>query len=102
MNRGEVWWADLPVHGRRPVLILTRQAAIPLLTRLVVVPATRTIREIPTEVRLGTEDGMPDDCVLSFDNVVTVATARLSSRICLLGPERMEAVCQAWRDVVDC
>lgn len=102
MNRGEVWWADLPVEGRRPALVLSRQAAIPLLTRLVVVPATRTVRGIPTEVGLGPEDGMPHQCALSFDNVVTVSKSRLSSRICVLGPERMETVCRAWADVVDC
>ena len=27
MNRGEVWWYELPDVGRRPGCVLTRQAA---------------------------------------------------------------------------
>lgn len=102
VNRGEVWWADLPAEGRRPVLVLTRQAAIPLLSRVVVVPATRTVRGIPTEVPLDQDDGMPDACALSFDNVTVVAKSRFGSRICALGPGRMRQVCRAWNDAVDC
>ena len=67
MNRGEVWWYELADVGRRPGCILTRQAAIPVLNAVLVAPATRTIRGIPTEMRLGPEDGMPDDCALSFE-----------------------------------
>ena len=52
MNRGEVWWLEHPDAGRRPVCVLTRQAAIPVLTSVLVAPATRTIRDIPTELRL--------------------------------------------------
>ena len=50
VNRGEVWWAEHPDAGRRPYLVLTRQAAIPVLNRVLAVPATRTVRGIPTEV----------------------------------------------------
>ncbi len=57
MNRGEVWWYELPGSGRRPGCILTRQAAIPVLNAVLVAPATRTIRGIATQVRLGPEDG---------------------------------------------
>ncbi len=81
---------------------MTRNAAIPVLNRVIVVLATRTVRGIPTEVVLGPDDGMPDHCALSFDNVVTVPKAVLTERICLLGPARMHEVCRAWVDVVDC
>lgn len=67
MNRGEVWWYELPDLGRRPGCILTRQAPIPVLNALLVAPATRTVRGIPTELTLGVEDGMPYDCALSFE-----------------------------------
>ena len=97
-----MWWAELPASGRRPVLVLSRDAAIPVLTRVVVVPATRTVRGIPTEVPLGPDDGMPDNCALSFDNVVTLPKTALTERICTLGPERLHQVCRAWNDVVDC
>lgn len=95
MNRGEVWWVEWPDLGRRPHLVLTRQGAIPVLHTFVAVPATRTIRGIPTEVRLGLEDGMPEDCALSLDNITAVPRALFVDRICRLGPERMHEVCSA-------
>ena len=97
-----MWWAEVPGAGARPALVLTRERAIPVLRRVVVVPATRTVRGIPTEVRLSTDDGMPEECALSFDNLSTVPKSSLQSRICVLGPERMADVCRAWRDVADC
>ena len=62
---------------------------------LVCVPATRTIRGIPSEVELGPDDGMPDRCVLSLDNVRVLPKSHFVERICTLGPERMTQVCQA-------
>src|SRR5205814_3908047 len=59
VTRGEVWWGEDPDAGRRPLLILTRASAVPVLQSLVVVPATRTIRGIPTEVVVDEDDGMP-------------------------------------------
>jgi mRNA interferase MazF len=53
LKRGEVWWYEDPRARRRPFLILTREAAIPVLNQVLAVPATRTIRAIPTEVPLG-------------------------------------------------
>jgi len=82
--------------------VLSRDRAIPVLERVVVVPATRNLRDLPTQVRLTADDGMPEECALSFDNVSTIPKDALRTRICALGPERMAAVCQAWRDVADC
>ena len=95
MNRGEVWWLEHPEEGRRPACILTRQAAIPLLNSVLVAPATRTVRGIPSEVRLTREDGMPDDCALSFDNLATVPKALLTERITTVAPERLDELCAA-------
>lgn len=50
--RGEVWWYEDPRAGGGPFLVLTRDEAIPVLNQILAVPATRTIRRIPTEVRL--------------------------------------------------
>lgn len=72
MNRGDVYWAELgPPIGRRPVVILTRDAAIPVLTTAVVAPVTRTIRGIATEVVLGASEGL-DECVVSVETLLTV------------------------------
>jgi mRNA interferase MazF len=66
------------------------------------VPTTRTARGIPTEVELGSEDGMPDACVLSLDNVTVLPKAFFRERICTLGPERMDAVCRALARATGC
>jgi mRNA interferase MazF len=60
MDRGEVWWADLPLPiGRRPVLILTRSSAVPTRNQVVVAQITRTVHNLPSEVALARSDGMP-------------------------------------------
>jgi mRNA interferase MazF len=102
VNRGEVWWLEHPDAGRRPACVLTRQAAIPVLTSVLVAPATRTMRNIPTEVSLTHADGMPDDCALSFDNLATVPKALLTQRITRLRAARMDELCSALRAATGC
>jgi mRNA interferase MazF len=102
VNRGEVWWLENPQGGRRPACILTRQAAIPVLNSVLVVPATRTIRGIPTEVPIGRDDGMADECALSFDNLGVVSKALLTRRITRLGPAKLTEVCAALAVVAGC
>ena len=93
MKRGEVWWCQPPNEKPRPTCILTRDDAIPVLTSLLVVPATTTRRGIPTEVPLELEDGMPKPCVLTCDSMWTVSKALLVERITMLPPSRMHEVC---------
>ncbi len=93
--RSEVWWYEDPRAGRRPFLVLTRDEVIPLLNQVLAVPATRTIRGIPTEVRLGPDDGLPAECVLSLDNVTLVRPALCTALITRLGDETMAKVCEA-------
>lgn len=102
MNRGEVWWIEHPEEGRRPGLILTRSEAIPVLRKLLVVPATRTRRDIPSEVPLDEDDGMPEPCVLSLDNTRVVPKALLTTRVTQLGLDRMVEVCAALRRATGC
>lgn len=102
MNRGEVWWVEDPGLGRRPHLILTRQPAVPVLNRLLAVPATRTVRRIATEVALDTHDGMPSPCVLTLENLTLVPKAFFVERICRLRAERMFEVCAALRLATAC
>jgi mRNA interferase MazF len=102
VNRGEVWWLEHPEAGRRPACVLTRQTAIPVLSSVLVAPATRTIRDIPTELRLTRTDGMPDECVLSFDNLATVPKALLTERITQLPPARLDDLCGALRVAAGC
>lgn len=101
-RRGEVWWGEIEDVGRRPFLVMTRSAAIPVLHNLLTAPITRTIRDIPTELRLGPDDGMPSDCAASFDNLRVVPKAYLVDRVCLLDPVRLVEACHAVRAAVDC
>ena len=102
MNRGEVWWVEHPDAGRRPACVLTRQAAIPVLGSVLVAPATRTVRGIPTEVPLTRAEGMPDDCALSFDNITTVPKALLTTRITRVPDARLTELCDALRSATGC
>jgi mRNA interferase MazF len=72
VNRGEIYWANLQEAGRRPALVVTRSAAIPHLTRVIVAPVTRTVREIASEVPVGPAEGLPAPSVASCDNLLTV------------------------------
>jgi mRNA interferase MazF len=102
VNRADVWWVEHPEAGRRPACILTRQAAIPVLGSVLVAPATRRVRGIPTEVALSRDDGMPADCALSFDNLVTVPKALLTERITQLAQERHRELCRALAAATGC
>lgn len=72
--RNDILWADLgPPAGRRPVCVLTRDAAITVLTAVTCAPITRTIRGIRTEVEVGVNEGLPEAWAINCDNVLTVA-----------------------------
>lgn len=76
--RNDIYWADLgPPAERRPVCVLTRDAAIRVLNSVTCAPITRTIRNIRSEVELGPEHGLPEPCVISCDNVITVPVVAL-------------------------
>ncbi|HEX3947519.1 MAG TPA: type II toxin-antitoxin system PemK/MazF family toxin [Acidimicrobiales bacterium] len=101
-RRGEVWWGEMEDVGRRPFLVMTRSAAIPVLKGVLAAPVTRTIRNIPTEVSLGLDDGMPVECAASLDNLRVVPKACLVDRICVLGPTRLVEACRALHVAADC
>lgn len=96
MRRGEVWWADLPPPiGRRPVVLLSRDVAYRVRTSITVGIVTRIARNIPVEVPLGPEDGMPQQCVVNLDDILTIPKTRLAERITMLSPQKMTAVARA-------
>lgn len=100
-RQGELWWAEAE-DKRRPVLIVTRNEAIPVLRRLMVAPVTRTVRGIPTEVALGAAEGLPVDCAASFDNLQPINRHLLTERIGALPVSRRPEVCHALDALADC
>jgi mRNA interferase MazF len=99
VKQGDIWWANLPPPaGRRPVLVLTRSRALPQLTNVTVAPLTRSARGIDTEVALSPADGVPTDCVVSLDNILTIRKASLDRRIVVLRAEMMSDVFSAIRN----
>jgi mRNA interferase MazF len=78
--RNEIYWADLgPPYGRRPVCVLTRSSATEVLHAVTVAPISRTIRGIRSEVVLGPTHGLPDECAVSCDNLITVPKVDLDA-----------------------
>lgn len=93
MLRGEIrWYRFAGPDKTRPVLILTRDSILDLLGEVTIAPITSTIRDIPSEVLLTEEDGMPRPCAVNLDHVQTVPKARLGALITSLPPERMQEV----------
>lgn len=101
--RGEVWWCELPEIGRRPVVVLSRDAAIPRLRRTLVGPCTTTIRGIPSEVLLEPgDDPVPRRSVVNLDSVESVSLGTLVERLGRLSDERMRQICEALEIAVAC
>lgn len=93
MKRGEIrWYRFHAPNKRRPVVLLTRDSALAYLGEVTVAPITRTIRDIPTEVVLGPDDGLPQECAINLDHVQTVTKNRLGSLIATLPGSRMREV----------
>ena len=102
-RRGEVWWCELPEIGRRPVVVMSRDAAIPRLRRSLVAPCTTTIRGLESEVVLEPgDDPVPRRSAANLDSVESVSTAVLVERVGRLSDERMRQMCAALEVAVDC
>ena len=102
-HRGEVWWCELPDIGRRPVVVLSRDAAIPRLRRALVAPCTTTVRGLASEVVLRPpEDPVPRASAVNLDSVESVSVSVLVDRIGTLSGDRMLQICRALEVAVDC
>ncbi|MDQ3326798.1 MAG: type II toxin-antitoxin system PemK/MazF family toxin [Actinomycetota bacterium] len=100
--RGELWWCELAAIGRRPVVVLSRDAAIPRLGRALIAPCTTTIRGLASEVVLEPgDDPTPRRSAVNLD-VESVSVSLLVSRIGRLADWRMHEICSALEVAVDC
>jgi mRNA interferase MazF len=101
--RGEVWWCEHVEIGRRPVVILSRDAAIPRLRRAVVGPCTTAIRGLPSEVLLDPgEDPVPRVSAVNLDSIESVSVGTLVERLGRLSDARMREICSALAVAVAC
>lgn len=102
-RRGELWWCEPPEIGRRPVVVLSRNVAIPRLRRTLVAPCTTTIRGLPSEVVLEPgDDPVGRRSAVNLDSVESVSTSLLVERIGTLSGVRMQAICRALEVATDC
>jgi mRNA interferase MazF len=101
--RGELWWCEPLDVGRRPVVVLSRDSAIPRLRRALIAPCTTTIRGLPSEVVLEPgDDPLGQRSAVNLDSVESVSIAVLVERLGRLSDERMREVCAALEIAVDC
>ena len=97
-----MWWGQLPAPiGRRPVVLLSRDAAYRVREAVTVAPITRTIRNIPVEVTLDESDGLPSRCVANLDDIATIPKTLIKRRIAVLSVEKMQEVEAAIRFALD-
>lgn len=101
--RGEVWWCEMPQIGRRPVVVLSRDAVIPRHRRALIAPCTTTIRNLPSEVVLEPGgDPVPLRSAVNLDSIESVSIAILVERLGRLATARMREICTALAVAVDC
>ncbi len=93
-----MWWTELPAPaGKRPVVLLSRNEAYAVRELITIASVTTRIRQIPTEVLLGKEDGLPKRCVANLDTITTIPKAALTKRLNKLPAEKIAALERAQR-----
>ena len=80
---------------KRPVCIITRNSILAYLGEVTIAPITSTIRDIPSEVFLSKNEGMPKDCAINFDHIQTVSKGKIGSLITRLSSEKLKQVREA-------
>jgi mRNA interferase MazF len=102
VKRGEVWWVRFPEPvGRRQAVLISRNQAYRVRAAVTVVPLTRTIRGIPTEVPLGPAEGVPRKSVANADDLTTLSKARLETYMTTLSTDTVDALERAIRFALD-
>jgi len=96
LSRGDIHLCRFQSPDKqRPVLILTRDSSLGVLSSVTVAPITSTVRGVRSEVALDVDDGMKGPCAINLHNAVTISQQRLGRRVARLSGERMHEVCAA-------
>ena len=102
LQQGSIVWAQLPQpFGRRPVVVITRDAVVGRMNNLTVAPITRTIRNVDTEVILQPVDGVPTVCAITLDNIFTIQRSALGDLVTVLSREKLLMLFAAIRKAFD-
>ena len=102
MQKGDIWWANLPEPiGRRPVALLSRNEAYEVRNSVTVAEVTSTIRDIPVEVRIGKRENIPKECVINLDTIITIRKELLDQRIVHLDSGKISEVDDAIKFALD-
>lgn len=103
LKRGDVWlYAFKKPDKRRPVLVLSRDDVIELLHTVTVAPITSTIHGAPSEVIVGAEEGLKQDCAVNLDHLQTVQQSGLQKYTGRLSDEKLREVCKALGIALGC
>ena len=103
LTRGEIYLAHFPPPDKqRPVIILTRDSALSVLTKVTVVPITSTVRGAPSEMPLDVDDGLKGPCVANFFHLSTIRQSGLIRYVSTLSEARMEQLCAFMRYALGC
>ena len=96
LNRGEIrLYTFAAPDKQRPVLVVTRSAALKNLNTVTVAPITTSIRGVPSEVVLNEDEGMKKLCAVNLHHLVTVSSDKIGKREAALSTARMDEVCRA-------
>ena len=103
VERGDIWLYRFGrPDKRRPVLVLSRPAALTHLRTAIVAPITTTIHGLPSEASVGVADGLKVESVANLDHLLTVPQAELRTYVGHLDDARMRAVCEAAEVALGC
>ena len=103
VSRGEIWlYAFAAPDKRRPVVVLSRDDAIPLLDTVMVAPVTSTILGAPSEVAVGVDEGLKHPSAVNLDHVQTVSKQRLRHYVGSLRPTQLRELCRALAIATGC
>ena len=100
--QAELWLMETPNQKRRPVLVVSRDEVIPVLNNVVVAPVTSTVRDIPTCIPVGPDEGIDHDSVATFDNLAAVPKSVLTTRLGALGLSGRRRICDALAAMANC
>jgi len=100
--QAELWLMETPNQKRRPVLVVSRDEIIQVVNNVIVAPVTSTIRDIPTCIPVGADEGIDHDSVATFDNLAAVPKSVLTTRLGQLNVNGRHQICEALAAIADC